>query len=286
MDETLIGLFHRFAGLAFDREQRFLEYVAQKAPGEKRSLEVETGVLSYGPKLKFEALLVGVHADHNDSWMWTWANRTMKMSVTNRALGDTIRALAHRTMSPVFAKPAFPLELVIGPEFTPQATLFFAAVLLGELDYDAYFVAKHDGNPALFLIRDERLRTTEKYPLARILSLFPKLIAAMPVTDHRTVFENYVQSYGLTTTPDGSNLKVAAGAGELIASFDSSGKFKKLDGLNIPAPKSRPAAPARKKTVAPVKKLKPKAKPAAKIQPKKKPAPKPKPKPKPKSKRS
>src|SRR5262245_10347708 len=156
--------------------------------------------------------------------MWTWANRTQKMSVTNRALGDTIRALAHRAMSPSFARPAFPLELAIGPEFTPNATLFFAAVLLGELDYDAYFVAKHDGNPALFLIRDERLRTSEKHPLARILSLFPKMLAAMPVTDPRAAFEHYVHSFGLTATADGSSMKTTAGTGELTASFDGVGR--------------------------------------------------------------
>jgi len=247
MDETLIALFHRFAGLAFDRQNRFAEFVARKAPGAKRALDVENGVLSYGPKLQFEALLVGVHADHNDSWMWTWANRTIRVSVTNRALGDTIRALAHRVMSPNFAKPAFPLDLVIGPDLTPHAALFFGAILVGELDYDAYLLAKHDGNPALFLIRDERLRAPEKYPLARIRALFPKMSAAMPVTDHRTAFMSYVQSYGLTTSEEAGRVKVTGGAGELLATFDDSGRLAKLEGANVAMPKPRPAATPNKK---------------------------------------
>lgn len=266
MDETLIALFHRFAGLAFDREERFLEFVARKAPGEKRSLDVENGVLRFGPKLQFEALLVGVHADHNNSWMWTWANRTMKMSLTNRALGDTIRALAHRVMSPNFAKPAFPLELVIGPELAPNAALFFAAILLGELDYDAYLIAKHDGNPALFLIRDQRLRYHEKYPLARILKLFPKIIVAIPVTDHRTAFTSYVQSYGLTAAEEQDRLKVSSGSSELLATFDERGRLVKLDGVNVPLPTARPSKPAKPNGAKP--RIK---KPAAKLN--KKPAP-------------
>jgi len=267
MDQQLLELVDRFAGLAFDRQQRFAEFVAKKAAGAKKSLDETAGTLSYGPKLQFEALLAGVHAAHNDSWMWTWANRTIKLSLTNRALGDTIRALAHKAMTPTFAKPAFPLEMVLGPDLVPHAVAAFGSILLGELDYDAYFSGKHEGNPALYLIKDERLRSAEKYPLARVRDLFPKAIKSLPVSDHRAAFISYVSGYGFTPTSDGNTIRVAAGKAELIANFDEAGTLKKLTGMNITAPRPKAASkPAAKKKPTPKTKLK--AKPIAKTKPK------------------
>ena len=264
MDQQLLELFDRFAGLAYDRQQRFADFIRKKAPGAKKHLDEAEGVLTYGPKLQFEALLAGVHAEHNDSWMWTWANRTIKLSLTNRALGDTIRALAHKAMTPTFAKSSFPLEMVLGAELVPQAVAVFGTILLGELDYDAYVPAKHEGNPALYLIKDERLRTVEKHPLARILATFPKAMKALPIGDHRAAFDSFAHSYGFTPVVDGDALKVTAGKSELIATFDESGKLKKLAGVNVaapkkPAPKPKPAANAKVQ-----------AKPKAKAKPKKK----------------
>ncbi|MFO0804121.1 MAG: hypothetical protein U0791_13485 [Gemmataceae bacterium] len=271
MDQQLLELFDRFAGLAYDRQQRFAEFTAKKAPGAKKHLDEAEGVLSFGPKLQFEALLAGVHAEHNDSWMWTWANRTIKLSLTNRALGDTIRALAHKAMTPTFAKSAFPLEMVLGAELVPHAVAVFGTILLGELDYDAYVAAKHEGNPALYLVKDERLRATEKHPLARMLALFPKALKALPVSDHRAAFESYVHGYGYTPAGEGDTAKVVAGKSELIATFDERGKLKKLARVNVapakkPTAKSKPAAKEKPKAMAkPAAKANPKAKTKTKL---------------------
>lgn len=278
VDQQLLDLFNRFAGIAYDRQQRFAEFLARKAPGEKRVLDIEAGTVNYGPKLQFQALLVGVHADHNDSWMWTWANRTIKLSLTNRALGDTVRALAHKAMTPTFAKPAFPLALVIGPDLIPRAVDVFGTILIGELDYDAYLAVKHDGNPALVMIRDDRLRTAEKYPLARLLATFPKAMATLPATDHRAALAEYAQSLGLHTADmNGTLTMTGGGAGEVRAIFDDRGRLAALEGSGIPMPKAKPTAVAKKKPVVkkkPAKKAKPPAKAKAKPKPtaKKKPA--------------
>jgi hypothetical protein len=264
MDQQLLELFDRFAAPVFDRQQRFTEFASKKAPGIKKHLEVELGLLSFGPKLQFEALLAGVHQVHNGTWMWAWANRTIKLSLTNRALGDTIRALAHKAMTPTFAKPAFPLDLVLGSDLTPEACAVFGTILVGELDYDAYLVSKLDGNPALFLIRDERLRSTEKHPLARILATFPKAMNALPASDHRAAFISYAHSYGFNPVEAEGRLLVKAGKAELTATFDDGGRLKSLTGANVSMPKPRAAAVAK-----PTSRLKPKAKarPKAKRKP-------------------
>ncbi|HEY2911525.1 MAG TPA: hypothetical protein VGI99_14835 [Gemmataceae bacterium] len=265
MDQQLLDLYHRFVGRAFDRQLRFAEFQERKAPAADWTYDTETAALTFG-KLRFEAPLVGSHAEHNDSWLWSWANRTVKLSITNRALGDTIRALAHRAMVPEFAKNAFPIEPVLGEHLSAEAVHVFGAVLVGELDYDSYFIAPYDDGRLLLMIRDDRLRSAEKHPLARVLSVFPQVIASLPVLDPRTALIEYAKSYGLVAseTADGVNI-AGTGPGELTASFDARNRLKSLTGANLPIPKP-----------APRKKLKVKAKPRKEAKPKAKKKAKPK----------
>lgn len=249
MDQQLLDLYHRFVGMAFDRQMRFAEFLERKAPGAQWAFENETATLRFGPKLKFEAPLVGSHTAHNNSWMWAWANRTMKLSITNRALGDTIRAFAHKAMVPELAMPVFPIEQVIGTELTEHACHVFGTLLVGELDYDAYYLAPYDGGRSLLLIRDDRLRSTEKHPLARVLSAFPKLLAALPVNDHRTAFTSYAHSYGLKVGEEEAGLVKVAGheKGELTATFDDSGRLSSLKGSGVSLPKPKAVVIPKKK---------------------------------------
>ena len=251
MDQQLLDLYHRHVGIGFDRQLRMADYLARKAPGAAWDFEIETAVLAFGPKVKFEAPLVGSHAAHNDSWMWAWSNRNLKLSVTNRALGDTIRNLAHRVMVPEFARPAFPLQLLLGAELTGCATHLFGVVLAGELGYDAYYTAPYQGGRVLLLIRDDRLGLAERLPLARVLSIFPQLIATFPVLDHRAAFLSYVKAYGLAVFEEPGRVKVTGGSpGEVVAEFDERGRLARIEGTGITMPpRPRPVAPGKKAPV-------------------------------------
>ncbi|HXD86415.1 MAG TPA: hypothetical protein VN641_07965 [Urbifossiella sp.] len=260
MDQQLLDLYHRFVGRAFDRQLRFAEFQERKAPGADWTYDSETATLAFG-KLKFEAPLVGSHAEHNDSWLWSWANRTVKLSITNRALGDTIRALAHRAMVPEFAKNAFPLEPVLGEHLAAEAVHVFGAVLVGELEYDAYFIAPYDDGRLLLMIRDDRLRSAEKHSLARVLSVFPQVMASLPLLDPRAALIEYAKSYGLAVAETADGVKIAGtGPGELTAIFDARNRLKSLMGTNVTMPK--PTAPRKQAKAKP--KAKKKAKPKVK----------------------
>src|SRR6478672_2472460 len=106
MDEQLITLYHRHAAAAFDRQVRFNEFLDRKAGGEDWEYDTDTATLSFG-KLKFEALFVGSHAFHNNSWLWGWSNKNLKLTITNRALGDTVRSVVHRLGVHALAAPGF-----------------------------------------------------------------------------------------------------------------------------------------------------------------------------------
>jgi hypothetical protein len=270
MDEQLIALYHRHVATAFDRNLRLAELVALKVGKVKWKYEVATAALLCGPKLKFEAPLLGSHAHANDSWLWAWANRNLKLTLTNRALGDLVRVTAHRIGVPMFAHAGFSLEPLLGPELTEHAATVIGAILSRELDYDAYHIAPEKGYDSTILVRDSRLKSAERYALHRVLTVFPKVVKELPVFDHRAALAHFAQDHGLTATTLAGVLTISDGKGTLTATFDDRDRLTKLDGANVAEP------PAKKKVVVkaapaktPAKKPAPKAKPAAK-----KPAPK------------
>ena len=276
MDEQLIALYHRHVAAAFDRKLRLAAFVHEKAGKVKWRYDVATATLSCGPKLAFEAPLLGSHAHGNHSWLWAWANRNLKLTLTNRALGDLVRMTAHRVGVPMLAHPGFPLEPLLGPELTKHAAEVLGAILSHELGFDAYHVEREDDYDSAILVRNEKLKAAERYPLHRVQTVFPKVVAELPVPDHRAALAAYARDYGLSVTEIPHTLKITDGKGELTATFDEHDQLAKLDGTNVAVPPARkkvakkPAAKTVAKKPAAAKAVKKpapkaKAKPAAKV---------------------
>jgi hypothetical protein len=280
MDEQLLHRYHRHVAMAYDRRLRLAAFRELKAPGEKWRHDVETATMFLG-KLALEAPVLGTRQEHNNSWLWAWSDRNLRLTVTNRALGDTVRMLVHRLAVHQLGAAGFLLEPLLGSRLSPYAPDIFGVILSAELGYDGYHLI--DRGRTTVLIRDPRLKFTEKHPLSRILAVFPKIHKALPVLEHKAAFINYGKDYGVTVAVDPGVVRLTEGKGELIATFDHYNQLVRLDGNVQPEKKSpRPAArtlantarakPA--KSAAKLKKPITKKKPAAKKKPvaKKKPA--------------
>ena len=265
MDQQFLALYDRHVGSAFDRQRRFAGYLERKAPGVKPELHSDTATLTVGPRLKFEAELLGAHVFGNRSWVWAWTNRHAKLTLTNRALGDAVRAVAHRLGLHALTAPGFPLIPLLGDELAPNAAHVIGTVLAAELSFDAYFVAPYDGGEAVALIRDERLRVSEKNPLRRIVTLFPQAVAEMPPFDHRAALRGYADDYAIKVTDEPGGLRLAAGKDHLLATFDVHDRLTRLDGTVSPEQTVKKTVAAKKPSLKAVAKAtkKPAAKPAA-----------------------
>lgn len=285
MDDQLIELYHRHVAMAFDRQLRLAEFRDRKAPGEKWKHDLETATMSLG-KLSLEAPALGTRQEHNNSWLWAWSDRNLKLSFINRAMGTTVLALSHRLGVHELSAPGFSLEPLLGVELSEHAPDIFGVIFGAELGYDGYHLT--DRGHTTILIRDDRLKVAEKHPLSRILAVFPKVLKALPVSDHKSAFIHYAKDYGVAVAEEHGTVKLTAGKGELTATFDDRNTLVKLEG-NVepqksakpekkpaakPKVKARPAKAAAKTTA-----KKPTAKKAAPKKPvaKKKPAPKKKP---------
>jgi hypothetical protein len=229
MDEQLVALYHRHVAAAFDRQLRFNDFLDRKAGGEDWEYDTETATLAFG-KLKFEALFVGSHAFHNNSWLWAWSNKHLKLTVTNRALGDTVRVLVHRLGLHALAAAGFSLEPLLGPELTDDAAHVLGMILSRELGYNGYYLTPYDGGTGLTIIRDKRLDFTERRPLVRIITVFPQVIDALTVFDHKAALTSYASDYGVIVVEEPGRVKLAQGKDELIASFDDLNRLTGIEG--------------------------------------------------------
>jgi hypothetical protein len=277
MDEQLIALYHRHVGAAFDRKLRLAGFVKEKVGKVKAKYDIASATLAFGPSLKFESPLLGSHAHGNNSWLWAWSNRNLKLTITNRALGDLVRVTAHRIGVPMFAHAGFSLEPLLGDELTRHAAEVLGIILSRELDYDAYQVLPEDSYDSTILVRHDKLKFTERYPLHRVLTVFPQVVDELPVFNQRDALSEYARSYGLTVTAEHGALKITDGKGELNATFDDHDKLTKLEGTNVAEPPVKKTKKVIAKKPAATAKPTAKGKPVAKAKPKppaKKPAPK------------
>ena len=247
MDEQLIELYHRHVATAFDRQLRLGEFRDRKAPGEKWQYDLETATMTLG-KLTLEAPALGTRQEHNNSWLWAWSDRNLKLTITNRAMGDAVRMLSHRLAVHQLGAAGFSLEPLLGAELSEHAPDIFGVIFGAELGYDGYHLS--DRGRTTVLIRDDRLKVAEKHPLSRILTVFPKAIKVLPVLDQKSALVHYAKDYAVAVAEEHGTVKLTQGKGELTATFDERNKLVKLEGNVEP---QKPAKPAPKKPVAKVK---------------------------------
>lgn len=237
MSDPLFLLYHRHVAMASDRQLRFADFLQHHAPGAGYNYTISTGSLTFGDGLlRFEAHDLGSHAAPDNSWLWAWNNPHLALTPANQELARRARELGQRAGVPaLLAEGPIDLGRLFGKELSEHAVHAFAAVVGGELGYDAYYRMPFEHGQAVALVRDERLRFAEALPLNRILNVFTQLIANLPVYHHRLAFVGYGQAYGLTVTEEGDRVVLSDGRGpELVGTFDHLARLTNLEGTVLP----------------------------------------------------
>jgi hypothetical protein len=230
MDSTLAALYHRHVAASFDRQMRFADFLEREASGAPWSYTISTASLVFGGGLRFVAFDLGSHAEPDNSWLWSWCNPTLNLTPANRELGNAVRKLGRRVGVRAFAaRRQLSCDELLGPDLSPVAAHVFAAIVVGELGFDAYWVMPFSQGQAAAVIRDDRLRIEVPNPIIRISTIFSQVIMAFPVPDHRAAFIAYVGSYELPVEQTARTVRVLAGGKEALkATFDRRNRLTKL----------------------------------------------------------
>ena len=196
--------------------------------------EVQTGVLSFGDRLQFNAIVLGTESEETGTWLWAWANEASGIPVELQAASLKLRSLGEEHGITELTESIVPLDHADGHTF--------ASIAVGEGIGKAYYRAPYDGGAAFLLITDESLRFEVENPVQRVLTVFPQAISAMELPDHREALRGYLGHYGLVPEDDDGCLVLRDASEELLrAEFDDLNRLLRLTGSIGPTSPPRAA---------------------------------------------
>jgi hypothetical protein len=230
MSQSLLELYHRHIGMAFDRQLRFADLCRERGIDPSWNYTVSTAELTLGGRAVYVAPLLGSHAEAENTWLWAWGNAHLNLPTVGRELAGSVRALATATGCAAFAQSdAVDCEAAFGDEQSEYTAHAMGAILSGLLGYDAYYTIPYTGGRAAALFRAPDLFGFGPPPLLALTSRFTQLVSAMPVPDHRAAFSGYAADLGVTLSSAGSvvtgNL---AGEGSVTAEFDHLNRLSEM----------------------------------------------------------
>jgi hypothetical protein len=218
-----LSLFHRHVAFSFDKQLQLADLIGEL----NWSFNKPSGVLSFGDRFQWHVEILGTEAYDQDTWLWAWANqgsnipaKLLEGSLTMKALGEEQRIS----------------ELV-----TPELSLgdlnghMLCLIASGVCQANAYYRGPYTGGAAFFMIKDAKFPKPDVVPLARILSVFPQLISALEIPNHRLAFMGYLEDYGLVGKDEGSTIVVRENDKELMtATFNERNLLTELEGTISP----------------------------------------------------
>jgi hypothetical protein len=218
MNADLSRLFDEHAAASFDKQLCLAEAVGEAS----WQFDRESGVLSFGPRRRWPAQLLGTESHVGDTWLWAWANPSPGLPARLLGSARVLKMLGEQSKIPELTEPQLPLGEVGGH--------FFSLLARGVCRAVAYFRAPYDGGAAFLLLNETPLPPPSESPAARVASVFPRVVASLPVASHKRAFLGHLRHYGLTAVPDGDALVVRQdGSPVLSAEFDHLDRLARLE---------------------------------------------------------
>jgi hypothetical protein len=223
-------LYHRHLITSFEKQLHLADVVGTRS----WSFSMHSGSLTFnddgarpaGPPIEFAAQLLGSAADHDRTWLWSWANKASQIPA---ALTQDAERLRGSGAAPEFTTTTFVLDLDDADDHRVALTSS------GVLAADAYYRGPYNGGAAFFLLRDERLGLPAPEG-PRIVNTISQAISSLAIADHRAAITAYLDARGLSPRADGENAIVATVTGvDVRAQFDAQGRLADLRGTFRPA---------------------------------------------------
>ncbi len=219
MDFILDALPECHSPFAFDR-QLLLADLLGDLPW---SYDLQTGILSFGDEYQWKAEVLGTESDETCTWLWAWANEGSNIPEQKQAASLKLKALGEEHGIAELTEPMVPLDHADGHAF--------ASIAVGEGLGKAYYRGPYEGGAAFLLITDDQLQFKVDEPLQRVFTVFPQVISALELPNHREALRGYLEHYGFEPEYQNETLVLHDdGTVVLQAQFDGDGRLTKLEG--------------------------------------------------------
>lgn len=221
--DRMIELLHDHAAASFDKQLHF----GEQLPSEWNwTMDVEKGILTikgsgiFGKKYRSPIQILGTESFESGTWLWSWANEAS--GIPERLLLDSkrLRALGEKENVAAFMHPKLQLE-----EGFADTILLLAA---GYCRATAYFRGDYDSGRVFLLIKDSEFQRKIENPAHRVASVFPQVLEAVDLEDHKRAFRCYLRFYGFQIQEGQDSLKGKIGHEALTAKFDNQNRLVEL----------------------------------------------------------
>jgi hypothetical protein len=219
MPETYSSLFHRHVAASFDKQLHLVDLVGEL----NWSFQKSTGLLSFGDHYHWHVSILGTEAYDSNTWLWAWANAASNLPAELLQAPLAMKDLGQRQQIAEFTTAQLPLDEINGH--------LLSLIASGVCNANGYYRGPYTGGTAFFIIQDENFPKRDTLPLARIPLVFPQVISALEIQNHKLAFLGYLQHYGLTGVEEGDRVVVMdAGQPVLTAAFDKQNRLTQLEG--------------------------------------------------------
>jgi hypothetical protein len=218
MHPELSRLFDQHVAASFEKQLDLAEAVASK----DWHLDLNEGLLSFGDTQRIPVQLLGTESERRNSWLWGWANHSEHLP--QHLLGSVrlLKLLGEQLQIPELSEAELPIAEVGGH--------FLSLLACGVCRGTAYFRAPYEGGAAFLLLHQVPRSDPTGTTVARIVSVFPQVLADFPVSNHRLAFTAYLQYHDLEARSDGDTVAVYQGNTAVLAgAFDALQRLTKLE---------------------------------------------------------
>lgn len=240
---TLLDLFHKHVAASFDKQLLF----AEKNQGDDPAwgCDMQTGKLSLKfsksgggiaffkkkerVEFSYDIQVLGSEAHGVNTWLWIWANDKVSYPPRILTAASQLRELGKREGIEELTEGEFSCERISGENL--------ALIASGVCDALAYFPMPYGGGCAYSLCYKENEKHEVEIPIVRLLTVFPQVISAVSVPDHKAAFRGYLNYYRFNATESDGSIHADSPWGELDAKFDEQNRLIDLS--------AKMAAPAR-----------------------------------------
>ncbi len=217
--ESELPLLETHVPFAFDRQLLLADLIGDL----DWAYDLQTGLLSFGDQISFEADVIGTESDETSTWLWAWANKESNIPSEQQSASLKLKALGTEHGIAELTEPIIPLEHADGHAF--------ATIAVGEGFGQAYYRGPYEGGAVFLLITDEKLYWQVEEPLQRILTVFPQIISNLEIANHQTALKGYLMPYGFDVEEEERCLRVREKDKEVLyANFDELDRLLELRG--------------------------------------------------------
>lgn len=212
-------MFHLHVAASFDKQLQLADLIGKR----DWSFNKEAGLLSFGEPFQWHVQILGTESEQANTWLWAWANKASNIPPQLLEAGLAMKELGEEHRIAELTTPELRLGSVNGH--------ILSLIASGVCNANGYYRGPYPGGAAFFLIEDESFPKRDVSPPARTVSVFPQLISALEIPNHKLAFLGYVEHYGLAAEEEGNKVVVKEnGKPVLTASFDAQNRLTTLKG--------------------------------------------------------